>query len=74
MGQAPKERRRKRRHSPKQLSDRPLTIECSGPITISGEKRDGTMQVVLTFPDGAVVVQPPACHESSQGTGSREPN
>lgn len=59
----PPRRTRKRRHSPKQLSERPITIDsCAGQITVSAEKTRGC-QVVITLPDGMTVSQPPPPHQ-----------
>ena len=52
--------RKKRRHTPKQLIERPITIyACSGPVVVGAEIVAGVAMVQLSYPGGLTVEQPP---------------
>ena len=52
--------RKRRRHSPRQLQHRPVTVTNCGPVTVSTELRGKQVVVVIEHSDGATVEQPPA--------------
>lgn len=49
-----------RRHSPRQLEHRPVTVTADGPITVSTELRGKQVVVVIGHPAGATIEQPAA--------------
>jgi hypothetical protein len=54
-------KRRKRRHSARQLIDRPITVpNCAGPIIIGAELVRGMPVVQISFPAVVSLEQPPA--------------